>query len=94
MEALQDLWAQARALRPDTDLVVVTGVILLMLSIPSLVAAYADRRPPRAAVFVLLIGAALLGWAFATAPAGYGLAEIPDAFIRVTGRILAALRRG
>ncbi|MCA0921334.1 hypothetical protein [Pseudooceanicola nanhaiensis] len=91
---MQDLWAQARALRPDTDLVVVTGVILLMLAIPSLVAAYADRRAPRAAVFVLMIGAALLGWAFSTAPTDYDLAEIPNAFIRVTGRILAALRRG
>ncbi|MDP4031888.1 MAG: hypothetical protein Q8P60_03360 [Pseudorhodobacter sp.] len=72
----------------DSDLMFVIGAVLLVLSIPSIFSAFADSRPPRAAAIVLLIGGTLVVIALSQKPGGIALAQIPDIFIRVIGRLL------
>ncbi len=72
----------------DSDLMFVTGAVLLALSIPSILSAFADSRPPRAAAIILLIGGTLVIIALSHKPGGIALSEIPDIFFRVIGRLL------
>ncbi|MDR7126195.1 hypothetical protein [Pseudotabrizicola sp. 4114] len=72
----------------DSDLMFVTGVVLLALSIPAIFSALSDSRPPRAAAIILLIGGTLVVIALSHKPGGIALAEIPDIFFRVIGRLV------
>ena len=45
----------------DSDLIMVAGILILMLSIPSAISAYADGRGPWVALVVVILGAAVLG---------------------------------
>ena len=66
----------------------VVGIILCALSLPSLLAAYSESRAPRAGAIILLIGGVLLVVALSRQPTGYTFAEIPDIFVRVIGGLL------
>ncbi|MEF3047963.1 hypothetical protein [Pseudotabrizicola sp. L79] len=72
----------------DYDLMFVVGLALAALSIPSVLAAYADGRPPWVAIVVLLISAGLLGAALMGQPADLTLSALPDIIFRVIGRVL------
>ena len=72
----------------DTDLVLVIGIVLCALAIPSLLSAYAEGRAPRAGAVLVLIGGVLIVVALSQHPRGYSFAEIPDLFFRVIGRYL------
>jgi hypothetical protein len=72
----------------DSDMMFVTGAILLALSIPSIFSAFSDSRPPRAAAIILLIGGVLVVVALSQKPGGIALSEIPDIFFRVIARVL------
>ncbi|WP_246831244.1 hypothetical protein [Pseudotabrizicola formosa] len=72
----------------DSDVIFVIGAVLLALSIPSMVSAFADSRPPRAAVIILLIGGTLVVIALGQKPGGVALAQIPDIFFRVIARVV------
>ncbi|WP_172299093.1 hypothetical protein [Pseudoruegeria sp. HB172150] len=63
------------------DLYLVVGLILIAFAVPSILGAFADRRAPRAAAIVLLIGGGLFALAMNQRP--YTLQEIPGAFVRV-----------
>ncbi|MEM7319570.1 MAG: hypothetical protein AAF408_11185 [Pseudomonadota bacterium] len=73
-------------MEPDTALIL--GLILAVLSVPAMVSAYSDRRPPRAPILILLIAATLVVYAVLTHPGGYRLADIPDVFYAVVARII------
>jgi hypothetical protein len=72
----------------DIDLVLVIGIIVGALAIPSLISAFSENRPPRAASILFLIGGTLIVVALTKNPIGYSIAEIPDVFVRVIGRYL------
>jgi hypothetical protein len=72
----------------DTDLILVIGVVVLVLSFPSLLSAFSESRAPRAGAILLLIGGVLVVVALTRHSAGYTFAEIPDVFVRVVGRYL------
>lgn len=72
----------------DYELIFVMGLALSVLSIPALLSAYSDRRPPRAAAMAILIGGVLLVLALSRKPGGIALGDIPDMFLRVIGRYL------
>ena len=70
------------------DLYLVIGLVVLALTIPSIVGAFADHRVPRAAAIMVLIGGGLIALAVTQQPGGYRIEEIPDVFVRVVGRLL------
>lgn len=67
----------------NQDLYLVIGIIVTGLSLPSLLGAMSDRRPPRVAAIALVIGGGLIMMALSQAPGGYTWADVPEAFIRV-----------
>ncbi|EAQ03702.1 hypothetical protein OB2597_10681 [Pseudooceanicola batsensis HTCC2597] len=72
----------------DNDLILVAGLVVLMLAIPSAVSAFADRRPPWTALVVIILGAGVVAFAWQGHPAGMTLAEVPQAIFRVLARVI------
>lgn len=72
----------------DSDLLLVIGLTLAAVSIPAIVAAYADNHPPRVASVVVVIGGVMVLAALITRPGGYAAADIPEAILGVLARVL------
>ena len=72
----------------NTDLMLVVGIVVCALSLPSLLAAFSESRAPRAGSVLLLIGGILLVMALTKKPGGYTLADVPHVFTRVIGSFL------
>ncbi len=72
----------------DPDLLMVVGVTVGVLTVPSLFSAFMDGRAPRAGAILALIAGVLIAVAVSQRPGGYAIAEIPDAFFRVFARYL------
>lgn len=72
----------------DADLIIVAGLVMLMLSIPSAVSAYADGRRPWVAMIVILAGAAVFYWGWDNHTADMSVAEVPHVIIRVLARVI------
>ena len=72
----------------DHDLVLVTGLLLLALALPSLLAALVDERPPVVAGGLLLCGSGLSAWSLLTDDRPFHPADLPDAIFSVIGRYL------
>ena len=70
----------------DPDLFLVIGIVIAVLTIPSLVSAFIEGRTPRAGAVLILIAGTLIVLALNGQPGGYALREIPDAFYRVASR--------
>lgn len=70
----------------DPDLFLVIGLIVGVLSIPSLLSAFSDGRTPRAGAIMVLIAGVLLVLAFQNKSGGYTVAEVPQVFFKVIGR--------
>ena len=71
----------------DTDLMLVTGIILGVFTIPSMLNAFSDGRAPRAAAIVVMIAGGLILLATQNHAGGYSLAELPDVFAKVFRRV-------
>ncbi|MEO0371734.1 MAG: hypothetical protein AAF231_09790 [Pseudomonadota bacterium] len=72
----------------DPDILIALGVFLLVLSVPSLISAVIDRRPPRVAALTAIIAAGILVYTVQTNPGIYSLRDVPDVFIRVAARFI------
>ncbi|MCK0095934.1 hypothetical protein MWU60_10180 [Yoonia sp. F2084L] len=72
----------------DFDLIFVTGIALAAFALPSLVSAYSDRRWPKAAVVMLVIGGGAIAYAVQENSGAYSLATVPDMIVTVIGRYL------
>ncbi|MFX0543105.1 hypothetical protein ACEWPM_015410 [Roseovarius sp. S4756] len=69
----------------NSDQILVIGVVLGVFSIPAIVSAISDRRPPRVASLVLIAAGCLVVWAVSMKPTGYSITDVPKAFVRVVG---------
>jgi hypothetical protein len=69
----------------DTDLFLVLGTAICVLSVPACISALSDSRPPRGAAIMVMIGGGLLVAAVTQHPGGYAINDIPTALIRVIG---------
>ncbi len=65
------------------DLYLVLGLIIAALAVPSLIGAFSESRPPRAAAILGLIGGGLIVLAVTQRPGGYSFGDVPGAFTRV-----------
>lgn len=72
----------------NPDILLIGGLTVACLSIPSIISAYADRRSPRIAMVMLLFGGGLVLLALRSQPGGYALADVPEALLRVLAMIL------
>ena len=71
-----------------TDLYLVIGIVLGVLSLPTIVSAFSEGRAPRLAAIMLLVSGTLIVLALSQKPGGYTFADIPNAFYRVIGQVL------
>ncbi|MEO1733720.1 MAG: hypothetical protein AAFR45_08865 [Pseudomonadota bacterium] len=72
----------------SADQFLVLGVVLLGLAVPSALTAWAEKRRPRVAALVMLIGGGLIVFAVNEKPGGYTWADVPNAFIGVVADII------
>ena len=72
----------------DTYFMLVAGLLICVLAIPSLLSAFAESRAPRAGAIMVLIGGVLLVAALTKNPRGYTFDEIPDVFVKVISRYI------
>lgn len=72
----------------DTDLFLTIGIVLAVLTIPSLLSAWTESRAPRFAAIILLSSAVLIVTALTQKPGGYAFQDIPQVMMGVVGRYL------
>lgn len=70
----------------DTDLALTIGIVLLVLSIPSLLAAWVEGRAPRIGALMVVTAAALIVAALMIRPGGYAFNDVPGIMVGVFSR--------
>jgi hypothetical protein len=71
----------------DFDIIFVSGFILVILSIPSILASFSESRWPFLGGSMALIGGALVLWALKESPEGYALKDVPLVLTKVLARL-------
>jgi formate-dependent nitrite reductase membrane component NrfD len=72
----------------DTDLVLTLGIVLLILTVPSLLSAWVEGRVPRIGALMLLASSSMIVTALTTRPSGYRFEEIPQVMLDVASRVV------
>jgi predicted membrane channel-forming protein YqfA (hemolysin III family) len=72
----------------DSDLILVTGVVIGVFAVPAIISAISDRRTPRVAALVLIAAGCMVVWAIQSKSAGYSITDVPNAFVRVVGKYI------
>lgn len=70
----------------DTDLFLTLGLLLAILTIPSLLSAWVEGRPPRVGTIMILAAAGLITAALTQKPGGYSFNDVPGVVVGVFGR--------
>ncbi len=70
----------------DTDLVLTVGIVLLVLSVPTLLSAWVDGRIPRLGTLMVIVAGGMIVAALQTAPGGYRFEQVPGVMIGVVSR--------
>lgn len=73
----------------DPDFVLVIGLGLLLLSIPSVLSAMSESRPPRVSLIVIVAGGGMMLYAMMNKPGGYTVQSMAEAVYRVIGAIVS-----
>jgi formate-dependent nitrite reductase membrane component NrfD len=71
----------------DTDLLLTIGIVLLVLSIPSLLSAWAESRAPRIGAIMVIAALGLIIAALVIKPGGYAFNQVPGIMIGVVARL-------
>lgn len=72
----------------DSDTLLVLGMLIAALAIPSAISAFSGARAPRGAAIAIMLGGGLILLAVLTKPGGYAPSQIPAVFTRVFAGIL------
>jgi hypothetical protein len=72
----------------DTDLVLTLGIVLLVLTLPSLLAAWVEGRTPRVGLVMLLLSLAMIVTAVLYKPGGYAVNDVPGVMVAVVARLV------
>jgi len=70
----------------DTDLALTVGIVLAVLSIPSLLSAWVDGRAPRVGAIMAMAGLGLVVTALVASPGGYEFNQVPEVLLRTVSR--------
>jgi formate-dependent nitrite reductase membrane component NrfD len=71
----------------DTDLVLTLGIVLLVLSVPSLLSAWAESRAPRMGAIMAIVALGMIVSALWVKPGGYAFNQVPGVMIGVVSRL-------
>jgi len=70
----------------DPDLFLTIGIILGVLTIPSLLSAWTDGRVPRFGAIMVLVAVIMVAVAAKNKPTGYKISDVPTIMLNVVGR--------
>ncbi|WP_380054619.1 hypothetical protein ACFE33_14010 [Falsihalocynthiibacter sp. SS001] len=70
----------------DTDLFLVIGVVILILTIPPVLGAIFDGRALRTPAILIVIAGSMITFAITQRPGGYDIHDVPVAFSNVIGK--------
>ena len=73
----------------DTDLVLSIGMVLAVVSLPSLLSAFSEARAPRLSAVSMTVAGGLIIWAFTAKVGGYSLGDLPYVLISVIARYIS-----
>ena len=72
----------------DSDLILVSGFLIVILSFPAMISAFAADRSLLGAILYAALGGAMIVAAFVLSPDGYRPEEIPYVFLGVLARFI------
>ncbi len=72
----------------DVDLMLTVGIILMVLSVPSLLSAWVEGRAPRMGAIMSIAALGLIVAAIMTKPGGYAFNEVPGVMLKVAAGFL------
>lgn len=72
----------------DHDLILVGGIVLLALSLPSFLGGWVERRLSRFGVVLFALASAMIAWVVQSRPEGLAFQDIPDIFLGVIARVI------
>jgi hypothetical protein len=71
----------------DTDLVLTLGIVLMVLSVPSLLSAWVEGRAPRIGAIMIIAAFGMIVTALTVNPGGYEFSEVPGVMVGVVSRL-------
>jgi hypothetical protein len=72
----------------DSDLILVSGFLMILLSFPAMISAFAADRSLLGAIVLAAMGGAMIVAAFVLSPGGYRPEEIPYVLLGVLARFI------
>lgn len=72
----------------DFDFLLVLGVFIGLLSVPSMIGAFSGGRPPRTALMLFVIGGGLVAYIVTVVPNTYSVDGFPELAVRVIGDLI------
>ncbi|TKZ17395.1 hypothetical protein FAP39_14535 [Shimia litoralis] len=72
----------------NTDYILAIGMLIGVFSIPAMMSAYADERPPRASMAAFILALSLMVLAYVRQPGGYTLTDLPNVVVTVIADII------
>lgn len=67
----------------DADLLLTVGIVLLVLSVPSLLSAWVEGRAPRIGAIMAIAALGMIVSALLINPGGYAFNQVPGVMIKV-----------
>ncbi len=71
----------------DTDMLLTTGIVLLVLSVPSLLTAWVEGRAPRIGAIMSIVALGMIVAALVENPGGYAFNQIPEVMFKTLARL-------
>ncbi|MBP9046825.1 MAG: hypothetical protein WAT35_10945 [Tabrizicola sp.] len=71
----------------DTDLALTVGIVLAVLSVPSLLSAWVDGRAPRLGAIMAIAALGLIVTALVESPGGYAFNQVPSVMLKTVLRV-------
>ena len=67
----------------DPNLLLTVGIVVLVLSVPSLLSAWAESRAPRIGAIMFVAAVGQIVAALLTNPGGYNFKDVPGVMVKV-----------